>query len=180
MFSQELVLLGLLMDSPKHGYQLKKLLEKIQGLFATVDTKSIYYPLKVMEKEGFVFKEITKEGKRPEKFIYSITPKGKSRFYRLLNENFLIIQRPFIGVDLSLYFFPYVDKELARRRLKIRLKGLMRVKRWLKERKSERNYEEHLLFILEHNLDLVEAEIKFTERLIHTLEKGDSLQNPPL
>jgi len=168
MLHQELVLLGLLMDGPKHGYQIKKSIERIKGVFASIDTNSIYYPLKMLELKGLVTKKIVKEGKRPEKYVYSITPKGKRRFYKLLNDNFLLIQRPFINVDLSFYFFPYVDKELAKRRLKIRLRGLKRVKKWLEERKSESNLPEHLILILEHNLELVEAEIKFTSRLLNT------------
>ena len=178
MLSQELVLLGLLMDGPKHGYQLKKLVQKIQGLFASIDTKSIYYPLKVLEREGFIEKEKLKEGNRPEKFVYSITPRGRLRFFRLLNDNFLVIQRPFINVDLSLYFLPYVEYPLAKKRLRMRLKGLERVRRWLQQRKGETEGE-HLLFILEHNLDLVEAEIKFTHSLIGALDKGDLLKSSP-
>jgi len=172
MFSQELVLLGLLMDGPKHGYQLKKLMEKIHGLFATMDTKSIYYPLKVMEKQGLITKEVDREGNRPERSVYSVTSRGKMRFFKLLNDNFLVIQRPFINVDLSLYFFPFVEKGLAKKRLKIRLKGLERVKKWLQERQKE-SIEEHLLFIIEHNLELVEAEIKFTGKLIDSLNKSE-------
>jgi len=75
-------------------------------------------------------------------------------------------------VDLSLYFFPFVEKGLAKKRLKIRLKGLERVKKWLQERQKE-SIEEHLLFIIEHNLELVEAEIKFTGKLIDSLNKSE-------
>ncbi len=177
MLSQELVLLGLLMEGPKHGYQLKKLIEKIHGLFATMDTKSIYYPLKVMEREGFITKERSREGNRPEKFIYHITARGRMRFFKLLNDNFLIIQRPFINVDLSLYFLPCVERGLAKKRLKIRLRGLERVKHWLEERKKE-PLKPHLMLILEHNIDLVEAEIKFTQGLINTLDRGALPEHP--
>ena len=43
---QELLLLGLLKESPKHGYEIKKKIKEMLSLFAGVDLKSIYYPLR--------------------------------------------------------------------------------------------------------------------------------------
>lgn len=50
MIEQELLLLGLLREGPKHGYEIKLKIKEILFLFAGIDIKSIYYPLKVLEK----------------------------------------------------------------------------------------------------------------------------------
>jgi DNA-binding PadR family transcriptional regulator len=44
--------LGLLKESPKHGYEIKKKIKEILSLFAGVDLKSIYYPLRILEKKS--------------------------------------------------------------------------------------------------------------------------------
>ena len=78
--TQELVLLGLLEEGPKHGYEIKRLITKIIETFTSIETQSIYYPLRQLEKEGLVTKKISRAGKRPEKYIYHITKKGSRKF----------------------------------------------------------------------------------------------------
>ncbi|MBN2120604.1 MAG: helix-turn-helix transcriptional regulator [Candidatus Omnitrophica bacterium] len=165
---QELAILGLLKEGPKHGYEIKKLLKNVLGVFTSFESTSIYYPLKNLEEKGYLEKQISKEGLRPERYMYKLTYKGAEELNRLLIDNFLSLKRPFVNVDLSLYFLPFIDKEILSKKMKIRLKALERVKRWLAKRIIEFNQKDkkHLKKILEHNLKLVEAEIEFTKDLL--------------
>ncbi len=170
MIEHELLFLGLLMEGPKHGYEIKRLLDEELFPFIGLRIKSIYYPLKKMEKLGLVNKDVGREGKWPEKFVYSITPKGEKIFYHLINESFLSIERPYFNVDLALYFLPYVEKKIAKRRLKARILFLKRIQRDLEGlKKSIKPEAGHLTIILDHELDLVSAEVKSISRLIQTL-----------
>ena len=172
--TQELVLLGLLEEGPKHGYEIKRLIIKIIETFTSIKTKSIYYSLRQMEKEGLVAKRVSRAGRRPEKYIYHITKKGSGRFQELLRRSFLILERPFLNIDLSLYFLPFIKPKMARARLRTRLRGLGRVKVWLENMGrslKERNAPRHLQTIIQHNLELAKAEIKFTSQLVKTLTK---------
>lgn len=168
MIEHELLFLGLLMEGPKHGYEIKRLIEDELLPFIGLNIKSIYYPLKKMEKLGLIHKDIGREGKWPEKFVYSITSKGEKIFHHLVNESFLSIERPYFNVDLALYFLPYVEKKIAQRRLRARVIFLNRIKRDLEVLKGK-TVPKHLMIILEHELDLVSAEIKSISRLIDTL-----------
>ena len=169
MIEHELLFLGLLMEGPKHGYEIKRLIEEELLPFISLKIKSIYYPLKTMEKLGLVHKDVGREGKWPEKFVYSITPKGEKIFHHLVTESFLSIERPYFNVDLALYFIPYVDKNIAKRRLRARVIFLNRIKRDLEALKGKTTAR-HLVIILEHEFDLVSAEIKSISRLSDTLE----------
>ncbi len=170
MIEQELLFLGLLMEGPKHGYEIKRQIEEDLVPFLGLKIKSIYYPLRKMEKLGLVTKDVGREGLFPEKFVYKITEKGKKIFDHLLTENFLSIERPYFNVDLSLYFLPYVDKKIAQRRLRARVIFLKRIQRDLENmRKNLNNASTHLQVILDHDIDLVCAEIKSISRLIETL-----------
>ena len=171
MIEHEMLFLGLLMDGPKHGYEIKRKIEEELFPFVGLKVKSIYYPLKKMERLSLVEKDVGREGKWPEKFFYSITPKGKKIFDHLITESFLSIERPFFNIDLSLYFLQYVDKKIAQRKLKGRVIFLRRIQRDLQKlvEKNISDGSEHLPIILEHDLDLVKAEIKSIARLIETL-----------
>ncbi len=170
MIEHEMLFLGLLMDGPKHGYDIKQKIEEELFPFIGLKIKSIYYPLKKMEQLGLIHKDVGREGKWPEKFTYSITPKGKKIFDHLITESFFSIERPYFNLDLSLYFLPYVDKKLAQRRLRGRVLFLNRIKKDLESLKvTTKSSKKHLSIILEHEIDLVTAEIKSISRLIDIL-----------
>ena len=169
MIEHELLFLGLLMEGPKHGYEIKRQIEEELFPFLGLKIKAIYYPLRKMEKLGLISKDSGREGNFPEKFVYSITPKGRKIFDHLLTESFLSIERPYFNIDLSLYFLPYVDKKIAKRRLRARVIFLKRIQRDLENiRQNLKKVSQHLQIILEHDLELVAAEIRSIERLNKT------------
>jgi len=172
MIEHEMLFLGLLMDGPKHGYEIKRKIEEELFPFVGLKVKSIYYPLKKMEQLKLVEKDVGREGKGPEKFVYSITSKGRKIFDHLVTESFVSIERPFFTIDLSLYFLQYVDKKIALKKLKGRVIFLKRIMRELGrviEKKAAKT-SPHLDIILEHDLDLVNAEIKSITRLMESLQ----------
>jgi DNA-binding PadR family transcriptional regulator len=171
MIQNELILLGLLKEGPKHGYEIKQRIKKILSLFAGIDPKSIYYPLMVLEKRGLVQRQTIKSGRRPERIVYGLTSKGKSRFDELLSQSFLNFKRPQFSLDLSLYFLDFIKPDIARRRLRGRMrilhqlsKGLRQTIHSLKNKKPQ-----SLAYILEHDLQMVDTELKFLSKLITTL-----------
>jgi len=171
VIEHELVLLGLLKESPKHGYEIKKKIKEILSLFAGVELKSIYYPLQILEKRGLVVKRKNKQGRRPQRLVYELTPKGQSRFNELLAKSFLNFKRPRFSLDLSLYFLGYMKPEIAKRRLQARMQILDRVIKGLKQmiNSLKKRRLSSLVNILEHNLQMVETESKFLAQLIGTL-----------
>jgi DNA-binding PadR family transcriptional regulator len=171
MIEQELLLLGLLSESPKHGYEIKKKIRDVFSLFAGVDLKSIYYPLRVMEKRGLVEKKAQRYGRRPQRFVYLLTPKGRARFEELLTQSLLNFRRPQFTLDMSLYFLPYLDQQVARRRLRARTRVLSKVaadlRKMVQAQKEQGSAPTAL--ILEHNLRMADAERGFLESLVKAL-----------
>jgi len=168
MIVHEMILLGLLKESPKHGYEIKKKIKEFLSLFAGVEPKSIYYPLKILEQKGLVLKRAAKPGNRPERFVYELTPKGEARFSALLEESFLNFKRPLFSLDVSLFFLNYIKPKVAQNRLRTRLRvldklttDLRRTVESLKKKKPS-----SWVHILEHDLQMVETESKFLTELI--------------
>ncbi|RJO64945.1 MAG: PadR family transcriptional regulator [Candidatus Omnitrophota bacterium] len=171
MKEQELILLGLLKEKPKHGYEIKKEIRNILYLFTGLDLQSIYYPLRILEKKGLIQKSVSRCGKRPARFVYALTPKGESRFHELINRSFLSFKRPQFSLDVSLYFLRYVKPALAKRKLRARQLILKKLYGELKETAEslkKKNPESSLPRILEHNLEMVGAESCFVSQLIKT------------
>ena len=171
MIEHELLFLGLLKENPKHGYEIKRKIKEILSLFAGVELKSVYYPLRVLEKKGLVAKRVTKPGRRPERIVYALTPKGEKRFEELLSDSLLESKRPQFSLDLSLYFLHYIKPELAHRRLRARLHILNRIHHGLEEMALElaRKKQDALNVIVRHNLELAQAEARFLSDLIQSL-----------
>lgn len=74
----DIVILGLLAEKPKHGYEIKKDVE-LRGLneWASIKMPSIYHRLKVLLKEGYITLDtVEKEGNMPEKNVYRILDAG--------------------------------------------------------------------------------------------------------
>ncbi|MEW6008404.1 MAG: PadR family transcriptional regulator [Candidatus Omnitrophota bacterium] len=157
----ELLFLGLLKGGPKHGYEIKRLIKEEINTFFKVDSTSIYYPLRQLERQGLIKKSTTQAGKRPEKYVYSLTPRGEVRFKRLLQDSLIRIERPFFSIDLGLYFISYLSPRLAKRRLNTRLNLLRRLKGQLLDLiKTTKPKPSNLINILRHNLKLLESEIE--------------------
>jgi len=168
MIEQELILLGLLKEGPKHGYQIKKEIKDMLSLLAGIGLKSIYYPLRVLEKRNLLVKRTIKSGKHPVRYVYELTPKGQSRFSSLLTKSFLDFKRPQFSLDLSLYFLNYIKPLVAKRRLRARMLILSRLSKDMKKTIDalKKKGLASLACILEHNLQMVQTEFQFLYRLI--------------
>jgi DNA-binding PadR family transcriptional regulator len=170
MIENELLFLGLLKDGPKHGYEIKRLIEEEMLPFVGLKIKSIYYPLKKMEQLGLIAKDVGREGRWPEKYVYSLTAKGDRIFDHLITESFMSIERPYFNIDLALYFLQYVDPVIAKKRLRGRVIFLRRIRRELENlNKTLASGKKHLKIILHHDLELVDAEIRSIDRLTEVL-----------
>jgi DNA-binding PadR family transcriptional regulator len=170
---QELIILGLLKDKPRHGYEIKKQIKDVISTFAALEVESIYYSLNLLEKKGFVEKTASTAGNRPEKFTYSITAHGELRFRQLLTKSLLTAERPNFSFDVALYFLPYLPLDIALRRLKGRARVLTKVGNALERLASqlEGKSSYHLKSIVEHNLDLLSAEKKFLQKVSQEISK---------
>lgn len=164
---QKLVILGLLKAGPKHGYKIKSEIKKIMDIFANWDSKSIYYPLSIMEKQGLLAKSMGRSGKRPEKYVFKLTSEGEKQFYNLLNKSFLTVQRPTFDIDVALLFLPYVEPKQIQKGLVLRERVLKKIEKGLKKviDSSNQKIPSHHLVIIQHNLDLLKTEIKFLAHL---------------
>jgi DNA-binding PadR family transcriptional regulator len=169
---QELVILGLLRDRPRHGYEIKKQISDFFAYFPGLEYKSIYYSLESLDKRGMVKKTVESSENRPDKYTYALTEKGRDRFKALLDKSFIHIQRPYFGIDSSLFFLDYLKPESAVTKLRARFRILKKIKLSITQiyPDFQKRRLPNLLYILDHNIELINAEINFTSALIDRLK----------
>lgn len=169
----EVAVLGLLHESPMHGYELRKRLNTLLGTFRAISYGSLYPCLKSMVRAGWIAEEgsddaATRGGKRA-RIVYALTADGKDHFSELMaacgpeeweDDNF--------GVRFA--FFARTDAavrlrilEGRRGRLEERLDGFRAAATRTRER-----VDNYTLELQRHGLESVEREVRWLTELIDT------------
>jgi len=160
----ELVVLGLLNEKPRYGYEIKTVVDHVMSHIIDMTSGSLYYTLKKLREQDLIEESgIEKIGRRPERSIYKITTKGKDLLDRDLPGLVFPHARPFFPVDAALYFFQFLDRKATARRIQMRLHYLEMMRGYMGE--FEKAYSssapEAHMFIIKHHREFNEMEAIF-------------------
>lgn len=87
MATIDLIVLGILKRESLSAYDIQKLVEyRNISKWVKISTPSIYKKVLQLEEKGFIISRIEKEGKMPEKAVYSLTRQGEQEFEKLMLE----------------------------------------------------------------------------------------------
>jgi PadR family transcriptional regulator PadR len=75
--SAELLVLSLLEDQPRHGYDISKLIQIRSGGALRFHVTSLYPLLHRLEKQGFIAGRWVEKAEQRRRRYYSLTPRGK-------------------------------------------------------------------------------------------------------
>jgi DNA-binding PadR family transcriptional regulator len=184
----ELAILGILHESPMHGYELRKqLITKLGAFRAAISYGSLYPTLRRLQSENWITEgaldadaaevsaEIPPMTSRRGRVVYKITAEGKERFQELLAQaGPETYDDPAFGIHFA--FFARTDQQTRlrilegrRRRVEERREGL----RDVLARAAER-LDAYTLELQRHGLDAAEREVRWLEELIATERSGQT------
>lgn len=106
-----LLLLGMLMEGEKHGYEIKQIVDSRLSRLTDISSGTIYYTLKKLEKKRFVVRSRKREGNRPERRVFAITDEGRKQFEALLAESFRQNDETYYTFDVGFYFLRFANLE---------------------------------------------------------------------
>lgn len=87
MATIDLIVLGMLKREAMSAYDLQKLVEyRNISKWVKISTPSIYKKVIQLEQKGYIKSRIEKEGRMPEKAVYSLTKSGEKEFEKLMLE----------------------------------------------------------------------------------------------
>ena len=176
----ELAILGLLHETPLHGYELRKQLNAVLGPFRALSYGTLYPALKSLLTDGLIREVVADDGTTPAlagkraRIVYELTADGKERFQTLIrspgpsaweDETF----------DVHFAFFARTDAasrlqvlEGRRTRLQERLDGVRRSMARTRER-----LDSYTLELQRHGEESVEREVRWLTELIDSERAGN-------
>jgi DNA-binding PadR family transcriptional regulator len=122
---KRLLLLGLLREGPRHGYELNQIVRAHGTIYADLGRANIYYLLDRMAGEGLVdMEEVAgSRGSRGARLVYRITTTGRKRFTDLLRSELTAYDPIHPGVDVAIVLagsLPHPETiDLLRRRREV-------------------------------------------------------------
>ena len=165
----EFAILGLLHESPMHGYELRKRLSSTLGTLRAFSYGSLYPCLKQLTAAGYIAEsnDPTVPGSRRSKIVYQLTADGKEHFPTLLGEAGPgAWEDDTFGVRLA--FFGRTDADTRMRILvgrKSRLEERLDNVKGSLGRTRER-LDGYTLELQQHGLESVEREVRWLNELI--------------
>jgi DNA-binding PadR family transcriptional regulator len=183
----DLAILGLLHESPMHGYELRKQLStKIGAIRAAISYGSLYPTLRRLQTAGWLAEagEMSADDaavppltSRRGRVVYKITAEGKERFQDLLAQvGPEAYEDAAFGVHFAFFARTDVDVRLRilegrRRKIEERREGF----RDVLARAAER-LDAYTLELQRHGLDAADREVRWLEELIANERSG---RTPP-
>ncbi len=87
MATIDLIVLGMLKKESMGAYDIQKQVEyRNISKWVKISTPSVYKKVIQLEEKGFITSHTEKDGKMPEKAIYSLTDAGEKEFEKLMTE----------------------------------------------------------------------------------------------
>jgi DNA-binding PadR family transcriptional regulator len=182
----EFAILGLLHQSPMHGYELRKELAAVLGGLRSISYGSLYPALKRMQAAGLIASEDPTPRSllpadapaltgRRGKVVYAITAEGKERFADLVSQTGpeAYDDEGLFGVHLA--FFRHTAADVRLRILEGRRRTVERQRDRLMDslRRTQEKLDRYTLELQRHGLDSVDREVRWLTELIDS-ERDDA------
>jgi DNA-binding PadR family transcriptional regulator len=165
----EFAVLGLLHESPMHGYELRKRLSGVLGTFHAISYGSLYPALKDLAARGWVVEDASSSQDPRGRIVYKLTAEGKEHFQTLVAE-----AGPDTWEDerfgVRMAFFGRTEAAVRLRILegrRSRLEERLDALRSSLSRTRER-LDSYTLELQQHGLESVEREVRWLDELIET------------
>lgn len=179
----ELAVLGLLHESPMHGYELRKRMTALLGWGRMLSYGSLYPCLKLMSRSGLIAADsasidiVPARAARRGKIVYRLTADGKDRFNELVSAaGPSAWEDDSFGVHFA--FFSAANAETRIRILEGRRSRLEervdRVRTSLT--RSRERLDSYTIELQRHGLDSVEREVRWLSDLITSERVAQSRQ----
>ncbi|MEU5157824.1 MULTISPECIES: PadR family transcriptional regulator [Actinomycetes] len=184
----EFAVLGLLRESPMHGYELRKRLNTSLGVFRAFSYGTLYPCLKALVANGWLVEETRGDPEdvpataltgRRAKIVYRLTPEGKEHFEELLSHSGPDAwEDEHFGVRFA--FFGQTSRDVRMRVLegrRSRLEERLEKMRTSLTRTRER-LDDYTLELQRHGMESVEREVRWLNELIESERAGRDQRAP--
>ncbi|HEU4513019.1 MAG TPA: PadR family transcriptional regulator [Nocardioidaceae bacterium] len=184
----ELAVLGLLHESPMHGYELRKQLNVVLGWSRLLSYGSLYPALKRMLKAGWIAEQAPSSTQttgsgagvsRRQRIVYELTEAGDARFTELMGQAGPSAWED-DSFDVRFAFFSRTDMEIRLRILEGRRtrleERLARVQSQLA--RTQKEMDRYATELQRHGVESVEREVRWLSDLIAAERTAGQKKSP--
>lgn len=82
----EILILAMLQQGPRHGYEIKKDIDRALGGMVVLNNKTLYLVLKRFEEKGAVTRQVIQQEGKPNRHLYELTEHGIEVLQALLRD----------------------------------------------------------------------------------------------
>jgi DNA-binding PadR family transcriptional regulator len=170
-----LAVLVLLFERPMHPYEMAATLKiRNKGKSIKLRYGSLYTVIEALQQQGLIAaRETVREGRRPERTIYELTPSGAERMRSWLRELLGTPVKEYPQFEAALSLLPAVPPDEAVTLLEARVARLGETAEELRATIDEVSKLVQPLFLVEidYRLALIEAERQFIEGFVHRVKE---------
>ena len=174
MRNADLAVLGLLMEQPRHGYQIEQVIqERNMRDWTDIGFSSIYSILRRLQKSGYLRVQLqAPEGRGPARKVYRITRSGRAAWKQATLQALSLPKEGGLPFLLGLVGLPALPAQEAIAALRRYRDRLVDRRERVAARKSEAGPSLPLFLegIFDYGLALAGAEIEWVEGFIERLE----------
>jgi DNA-binding PadR family transcriptional regulator len=172
-----LAVMNLLHERPLHPYEMHaKMKERGHDNVIKIKGGSLYDTVERLERGGFIKAlETSREGRRPERTVYTITESGRDELNEWLRELVATPVKEYPQFAAALAFFAGLDKEDVVRLLRMRtvsIESTLAASRKQIQMLAEMGLPRLFMTENEYGLAMGEAELQWTRNLIEEIEHG--------
>ena len=177
MTNAELVILSLIAEKPRHGYQIEQVIEEREMReWTELGFSSIYYLLNKLEAVGLIESVLERSsGRGPVRKVYSITKDGWKTCQRGILEALSEPPRPESMFLLGMSNLPTVPREEALAAFQHYAASLAERSVHLQERMKigKSTFPIHVEAMFDFSMTMIQAELAWLEKFIQQLEAQD-------
>ena len=170
----DLLLLGLLLDRPMHGYELYQQIQT-EGIdtWFNVSMAGVYYSLGKLRDQGLVAESRQRGGRSARKSIFRLTEDGRAAFFSAMEAQALSQETASLDYDLVIYLLNKLPMQQATYLLEQHLAFLGEKARALQtalDAERDGNGSSLRLAVLDHKLRYLEMEQNWLADVIRGIE----------
>ena len=177
------LILGVLYEKARNPYEITKMLKdlKLRKWFNIADS-TVYATINNLKKQSLITGKTTKEGRFPEKTVYSITVEGEFELHNTISSYIEKNDPDGSKFDIAILLLHHLSRDEVLQKLKIKLESLesstYEIKTQIVSLERERTIAFTGLLMLKHRLYMAETEIRTIKEIIREFNIKENITGP--
>lgn len=177
------LILGVLYEKERNPYEITKMLKelKLRKWFSIADS-TVYATINNLKKQHLIEGKTSKEGRFPEKTVYSITAEGEYELHNTISKYLEKNDPDGSKFDIAILLLHHLSRDEVLQKLKIKLENLeastYEIKNQILTLERDRTVAFTGLLMLKHRLYMAETEIRTIKEIIREFNTKEDISGP--